>query len=308
MPTIRRFLVAGFAAVSVAACSDSTADPRRGLDTTVTSPSTLELDTSTSERRSYRPVWLQRGRARWLVRNRRDHRLGGLSLGGLGAALRQHHRPGTRPLSEVGAAPVAEGMDLAEWQALMDGAAPAVCGDPSPVEETTLRGEPALAWTHGCTDGYDVTKLAAFHEGLGYIVFLASDSANDNAEDRQIFESLRTSFELHELGGHPTLRLADRSRSSQVIVVWLWSLSCTIHTLLPNIFLLTAIGSKRSGVARSLTRRLHHHRLLAMPWPMACPPSAPRRSANVAVPPDHRSASPGIRTQNQWIKSPLLCH
>ena len=198
MPTIRRFLVAGFAAVSVAACSDSTADPSTGSPgpTTLTSPSTLELDTSASEGtfvsdRYGFSVAMPDG---W---SGTDATIdwGGLSLGGLGSPLYASITdPALGRYLEVGAAPVAEGMDLAEWQALMDGAAPAVCGDPSPVEETTLGGEPALAWTHGCTDGYDVTKLAALHEGLGYIVFLASDSANDNAEDRQIFESLRTSL------------------------------------------------------------------------------------------------------------------
>jgi len=94
----------------------------------------------------------------------------------------------------AGAAPVPEGMDLAEWRAAMVRATPAVCPDPSPVEETTLGGEPALAWTHACTDGYDVNKLAALHGGRGYIIFLASRTANDDAEDRRIFESIRSSF------------------------------------------------------------------------------------------------------------------
>jgi len=94
------------------------------------------------------------------------------------------------------AAPVPEGMELAEWRAAMVRATPAVCPDPSPVEETTLGGEPALAWTHPCTDGYDVNKLAALHGTRGYIIFLASRTANDDAEDRRIFESIRSSFDF----------------------------------------------------------------------------------------------------------------
>jgi len=197
MPTVRRFLVVAVAAFFVAACSDSTADPssESSESTTVTSSSTLELDTSASEP---------------FVSDRYDFSVavpegwsgtdatvdwGGNSLGGLGSPLYASITdPALGRDFVVAAAPVADGMALAEWQAAMDRVAPDVCGDPSPVEETTLGGEPALAWTHGCTDGYDVTKLAALHEGRGYIVFLASNSENDNAEDRQIFESLRSSF------------------------------------------------------------------------------------------------------------------
>jgi hypothetical protein len=92
------------------------------------------------------------------------------------------------------AAPVPEGMELAEWRAAMVRATPAVCPDPSPMEETTLGGEPALAWTHTCTDGYDVIKLAALHGRRGYIIFLASPTVNDDADDRHFFESIRSSF------------------------------------------------------------------------------------------------------------------
>ncbi len=51
-----------------------------------------------------------------------------------------------------------------------------------------------MAWTHRCSDGYDVNLLAALHEGRGYITFLASQSANDDAEDQSILESIRSSF------------------------------------------------------------------------------------------------------------------
>ena len=92
------------------------------------------------------------------------------------------------------AARVAKGTQLAEWRAAMVRAAPAVCSESSSVEETTLGGEPALAWTATCSDGYDVNKLAALHGKRGYMILLASLTANDDAEDRRIFESIRRSF------------------------------------------------------------------------------------------------------------------
>ena len=73
-------------------------------------------------------------------------------------------------------------------------AAPSVCSDTSSVRETTLDGDPALAWTATCSDGYDVNKLAAVHGERGYMVFLPSMAANDNAKDQQVFESIRQSF------------------------------------------------------------------------------------------------------------------
>lgn len=92
------------------------------------------------------------------------------------------------------AAPVATGTQLADWQAAMVRAAPSACSDTSPVEKTTLGGEPALTWTATCSDGYDVNKLAAVHGHRGYMVFLPSNAANDNAADQRTFESIRQSF------------------------------------------------------------------------------------------------------------------
>src|SRR3954452_24351803 len=89
---------------------------------------------------------------------------------------------------------VAKGTELAEWRAAMVRAAPAVCSESSSAEKTTLDGEPALAWTATCSDGYDVNKLAALHGTGGYIVLLASPVTDEDAEDRQIFESMRRSF------------------------------------------------------------------------------------------------------------------
>jgi hypothetical protein len=89
---------------------------------------------------------------------------------------------------------VAKGTELTQWRAALVRAAPAVCSDSSSAEETTLDAAPALVWTATCTDGYDVDKLAALHGRRGYIILLASPTAHDDAEDRQIFESIRTSF------------------------------------------------------------------------------------------------------------------
>ena len=119
----------------------------------------------------------------------------GRSLPGLGSPLFANTTDAALSRYFVtAAAPVPEGMSLADWMAAMVHGTPHVCSDPSPAEQTTLGGEPALSWTHTCTDGYDVNLLAALHEGRGYIGFLASDSANDDAEDRRIFESIRSSF------------------------------------------------------------------------------------------------------------------
>jgi hypothetical protein len=94
----------------------------------------------------------------------------------------------------VGAAPVAKGMQLAEWKTAMVRAAPDVCSDSSSEEKTTLGGDPALAWTSTCSDGGDVNKLAALHGNLGYMFFVPSNTENDNAVDLRIFNSIRGSF------------------------------------------------------------------------------------------------------------------
>ena len=73
-------------------------------------------------------------------------------------------------------------------------AAPPISSESSSVEQTTFGGEPALAWTATCSDGYDVNKLATRHGTRGYMILLASPTANDDAENRRVFESIRRSF------------------------------------------------------------------------------------------------------------------
>jgi hypothetical protein len=92
------------------------------------------------------------------------------------------------------AAPVAKGMGLAEWRAAMVRAAPSVCSQSSSVEQTTLGGEPALAWTATCSDGYHVSKVATLHGNRGYMMFLASPTANHIAENQRTFDAIRRSF------------------------------------------------------------------------------------------------------------------
>ena len=119
----------------------------------------------------------------------------GKKLQGLGsAAFANFTDPATGRTLVAAAARAAKGMGLAEWRAAMVRAAPPVCSESSSVEQTTLGGEPALAWTATCSDGYDVNKLAALRGKRGYMILLASPKANDTAEDRRIFESTRRSF------------------------------------------------------------------------------------------------------------------
>jgi hypothetical protein len=102
-------------------------------------------------------------------------------------------RATNRTLS-VAAALVAPAMVLAKWRAAMVRAAPAFCSQSSSAEQTTLGGEPALAWTAKCDDGYYVYKLATLHRKRGYMMLFASPTAKPKAEDRLIFESIRRSF------------------------------------------------------------------------------------------------------------------
>jgi hypothetical protein len=98
---------------------------------------------------------------------------------------------------------VPPGMQLADWRAvIVNGAAPMCTPSESPppstsgpaIQTTTLGSEPALAWTAHCTDGYDVNKIVALHNGRGYVMYMPSVAANDDAEDQRIFEAIRQSF------------------------------------------------------------------------------------------------------------------
>jgi hypothetical protein len=119
----------------------------------------------------------------------------GKKLQGLGSgAFANFTDPATGRTLVAAAARAAKGMGLAEWRAAMVRAAPSVCSDSPAAEQTTLGGEPALAWTASCTDGYSTHKLAALHGKHGYMILLASPTASDDAENRRVFESIRRSF------------------------------------------------------------------------------------------------------------------
>jgi hypothetical protein len=85
-------------------------------------------------------------------------------------------------------------MTVAEWRAAMVRAAPPISSESSSAKQTTLGGEPALAWTSTASDGYRVHKLAALHGTRGYMIFLASPTANNDVQSRHTFESIRRSF------------------------------------------------------------------------------------------------------------------
>jgi hypothetical protein len=119
----------------------------------------------------------------------------GKKLQGLGsAAFANFADPSTGRTLVAAAARAAKGQGLAEWRAAMVRAAPPFCSESSSAEQTTLGGEPALAWTATCSDGYHVNKLAALHGTRGYMILLASPKANDIAENRGVFESTLRSF------------------------------------------------------------------------------------------------------------------
>jgi predicted small lipoprotein YifL len=119
----------------------------------------------------------------------------GRKLQGLdSAAFANFTDPATNRTLSVAAAPVAPAMVLAKWRAAMVRAAPAFCSQSSSAEQTTLGGEPALAWTAKCDDGYYVYKLATLHGKRGFMMFFASPTTKHRAEDRLTFDSIRRSF------------------------------------------------------------------------------------------------------------------
>jgi hypothetical protein len=92
------------------------------------------------------------------------------------------------------AATVPAGMQLAEWRAAMVRGTSNVCSESPSAETTTLGGEPALVWTVKCSDGYDMIHLATLHGDRGYVFYMPSATANDDADDQRIFEGIRQSF------------------------------------------------------------------------------------------------------------------
>jgi hypothetical protein len=119
----------------------------------------------------------------------------GKKLQGLGsAAFANFTDPASGRTLVAGAARVAKGTRLAQWRTAMVRAASVFCTESSSIKHTTFGGERAVVWTAACSDGYHVTKLAALHATRGYIILLASPTANATANNRRAFESIRRSF------------------------------------------------------------------------------------------------------------------
>ena len=102
--------------------------------------------------------------------------------------------PATDRNLAVAAARVGRATRVSQWRATMVRAAPDGCSESRSAVKTTLGGERALTWTATCVDGYDVHKLAVLHGGRGYMLLLASRTANDDAVDGRIFDAMRRSF------------------------------------------------------------------------------------------------------------------
>jgi hypothetical protein len=100
--------------------------------------------------------------------------------------------PNTSRTLMVASAPVPTGMQLAQWRAAMDRGEPSVCAESPSAKATTVGGEPALASTAHCSDGYDVNELVALHLGRGFMIYMPS-AAEDGADGR-LFEGFRQSF------------------------------------------------------------------------------------------------------------------
>jgi hypothetical protein len=178
-------------AVAAAGCGSTTSKPAAQDTLAVTpTPPAAPSQTFVSQRYSFR-VTLGKD---W---SEDDARIAwnGKKLQGLGsAAFANFTDPATGRTLVAGAARVAKSMRLAQWRTAMVRAAPPFCAESSSVKHTTFGGERAMVWTATCSDGFHVTKLAALHGTRGYIILLASPTANGNAKNQRGFESIRRSF------------------------------------------------------------------------------------------------------------------
>ena len=193
--------------------SDSQATPTQPVSTpasTATKVSTTTASTTTNVSATIEPSTTSVSTPQEFVSNRygfavnvpkgwsrydAEAKWGGKSISGPGSLqfTAVADPSGSRTLMAA-AANVPTGMQLAEWQAAMVRGTPKVCSQSPSTETTTLGGEPAVAWTVKCSDGFDGIQLAAVHGDRGYVFYLASATANDDAQDRQIFEGFRQSF------------------------------------------------------------------------------------------------------------------
>jgi hypothetical protein len=197
----RAFPLALIAAAALAAAGCGSTGTKPAAQDTQAGPTPATTTTVTTTPAAAAPQKFMSQRYRFRVTVARDwseqdalDAWNGKKLEGIGSSAFANFTDPTGRTLVAAAARVAKGTRLAEWRAAMVRAAPDVCSESSSAARTTLGGDPALAWTAACSDGYHVNKIAALHAGRGYMILLPSPTANDDAKDRRIFESIRRSF------------------------------------------------------------------------------------------------------------------
>jgi hypothetical protein len=99
------------------------------------------------------------------------------------------------PTLAVAATKVAAVMTLDRWRGQMRTGVPSGCVDSKEWTATTLGGEPAHTWTTTCkNEELHATKVAALHDGRGYMVLFASPISIGLETDRATLSSILATF------------------------------------------------------------------------------------------------------------------
>jgi hypothetical protein len=86
---------------------------------------------------------------------------------------------------------------LGRWQATIHASAPAGVKDSDPPSETTLGGQPALAWTAASVDeGVNVIKLVALRGRRAYAVLFVSPMTTSPVADHAVFDGIIGTFQF----------------------------------------------------------------------------------------------------------------
>ena len=94
----------------------------------------------------------------------------------------------------VAARPGSAGITLEAWSEDAAALTPQQCHTDVSLP-AKVGGESAQLWEIRCPDGAFVTKLAALHEGRGYVFVLVSETKSDSA-DREFFANVMRSFKF----------------------------------------------------------------------------------------------------------------
>ena len=94
----------------------------------------------------------------------------------------------------VAARPGSAGTTLEAWSEDVAAVTPQQCQTNMSIP-AKVGGEPAQLWEIRCPDGAFVIKLAALHEGRGYLFVLVSETKSDSA-DREFFANVMHSFKF----------------------------------------------------------------------------------------------------------------